>query len=136
MKAGGKIMAGQSQKSSLDWQAKMSSYQADYIKQTARVEEKDLREEVSRVTGKAKAIAGASGFAMDSPSTQDAIDDIVRSGELDAAMIRHRGDIGAWEATERGKRLTHEGKLARTAGFLGAGAEAASAGGRWFEMKG
>ena len=94
----GRYMQGLAESNAARYNEAMLRHKATYSKQASRVAEKDLRDQVAGVVGAARAQAGASGFAMESESTQSAIDAIVRSGELDAAMILHMGDIGAWEA--------------------------------------
>lgn len=94
----GRYTQGLAESYAAEYNEALLRHKATYSKRAARVAEKDLRDQVAGVIGAARAQAGASGFAMESESTQSAIDAIVRSGELDAAMIIHRGDIGAWEA--------------------------------------
>jgi hypothetical protein len=91
--------AAESEAWAADYNAAAAEYRGKYTKQAAKIAEKDLRESVRRTVGTATAAAGASGFTTGSGSNQDAIDAIVRSGELDAAMIRFAGDIGSWETT-------------------------------------
>lgn len=66
--------------------------------QEAEIDEKLYREKLRAAVGSMIATAGASGFSLESPSTQQAIDALVRSGEMDAAIIRIRGDIGSARA--------------------------------------
>lgn len=132
----GSLIEGESAAQSSEWNAAMEEYQGEYAKQKASIDESILREDVSRTVGKARAVAGASGFALESMSTQEAIDDIVRTGELDAAMIRHQGDIGQWKAKESAEQLREQADAQRTAGYFGAGTSLLSGGVKFGEIAG
>lgn len=77
----------------------------------AQLSERRLRNQVRQNIGTAVVNAGASGFTLDSESTQQAIDAIVRSGEMDAAIIRLRGDIGKWQADVKGMQYEHAANM-------------------------
>jgi len=99
-----------------EWNATMSELEGEQIKKAATTKEAMLREDVRRTVGTGRAAAGASGFAMESVSTQKALEDIVRSGELDAAMIRYQGDIGQWEKQTQARFERAGGTRARAIG--------------------
>jgi hypothetical protein len=142
LKIGGSMFGGLGAEYAADYNRQLAKHKGRYAKKVARVEEKDLREMLAKAVGAATAASGASGFATESGSSQDAIDAIVRSGELDAAMIRHMGDIGAWEAKTEADKYKAEGRLSMLTGYLGAGAAGLEGlgthayRGGWFKKKG
>jgi len=136
LKAGGSILGGLSAKYAADYNAKVARLRGQYSQQAAHVEELDLREAVARVLGTARAAAGASGFATESGSTQDALDAIVRSGELDAAMILHKGDIGSWESQLEATQESNRGRAAMMQGYFGAGQAVAQGASQYGDYKG
>lgn len=93
------------EKGANSWNKSLLRYEGHLSKKMAEIDERRLNNETNQTVGAAVANAGASGFAVDSVSTQQAIDDIIRSGELDAALIRIRGDIGKWEADMETDRI-------------------------------
>lgn len=75
--------------------AVMARYDAEYVVLQADVVERDLRKKGSQIVGVARAAAGASGFASDSGSNLDAIQDIDHHIELNAEAIRSEGRVKA-----------------------------------------
>lgn len=108
LQASGDIAGYFQKKGASEWDEALIEYQGQFSRRMAEINEKRLMKEVDLTVGTAIANAGASGFTIDSESTQQAIDDIVNSGALDAALIRLRGDIGQWEADLRLEQLDSE----------------------------
>ncbi len=116
----GDIFEGEADAQQAEWNAAMSEYEGKYAQQKAAVEEGMLRQDVERTVGTATAAAGASGFATGSISSQAAIDEIVKSGEIDAALIRHEGDIGKWRGKVSSDMYNIKADASRTAGKFNA----------------
>jgi hypothetical protein len=116
----GSILSGEAEAAEAEWNAAQARYAAAYAKQKASIEERRVRKGVKRTVGTARTAAAASGFALESESTQLAIDDIERSGEIDAALIRHQGDIGEWKGLADATAFEAQADSARFVGFFGA----------------
>lgn len=95
----------QLQSKDLENQAKASKYQAEYTEKAAKVEEQDFREIVAQTVGMATTATGASGLDAGEGSSLDAVEAIIRRGELDAAAIKFRGSVNAWSARENSRQL-------------------------------
>lgn len=72
----------------------MAEYDARYNKLVTDTELRRLKETEARLVGRARAIAGASGFATNVGSNKDAIKDIRRGIAIDASAIRIAGYRG------------------------------------------
>lgn len=82
---------------SLDFNILMADHEAKMVTLNEEIESEKFRRKFDSAVGAAKAVSGAQGFAIDSQTTQRIIDDSVRAGEFDAAIIRMNGDIGRWK---------------------------------------
>ena len=96
--------------------AVMAGYDAEYVELKADVAERDLRKKGSQVIGVARAAAGASGFAADSGSNLDAIRDIDRNIELNAAAIRSDGRVLAGQVRDKALSLEAQARITSTLG--------------------
>jgi len=116
----GSIQSGEAAAGQAEWNAAMSRYDATYQQQKSAIEEARVRRGTKRTVGEARVAAGASGFALESESTQQAIDEIEKSGEIDAALIRHQGDIGEWKGLAEAAAFESQAEAERDAGFFDA----------------
>ena len=96
--------------------AVMAGYDAEYVELQADVAERDLRKKGSQVVGAARVAAGASGFASDSGSSLDAIQQIDRNIEINAEAIRSEGRIKAGQLRDRGLSLEAQARITSTLG--------------------
>jgi len=126
-KAVGSLIGGEASANQAEWNEAQAKYNAAYAKQKAAIDERRLRKGVARTIGTARTAAAASGFALESESTQLAIDDIERSGEIDAALIRHQGDIGEWKGLAEATAFESQAEASRIGGVIGALASGAKA---------
>jgi len=112
-------VGGQTNAINAEWNAAMAEYEGDYLKKKSDVEARMAQKEVNRMVGQGRAAAGATGFDIGSGSIQDAIDDIVKSGSMDVALIRQRGDIGKWQKQKEATAYRLGGEQAIQAGNAG-----------------
>lgn len=52
----------------------------------------------------------------------DLIDQIRKEGEIDAALIRHGGEVGSWKSESESQLYKSQAHGQKTAGYLNAGA--------------
>lgn len=107
--AGGELMKLIGESSAADINSSIANYESEFAKRMAEIDVARVKDDANQKAGAAIANAGASEFAVDSPATQTAIDDIVRSGNLDAALIRMMGDIAEWRSET--EQIAIEGAL-------------------------
>lgn len=113
----GSIQQSQRQASQQEYQGKMARYQADIQRQNQKLAEEQASAErkagyenmsaerlkTARLIGQQRAIAGASGVAVDMGSFEDVAEDTAGRGEIDAVNAYNRGidsgynaEIQAW----------------------------------------
>ena len=96
--AGGELLKLISKTGAADVNSAIASYEGEFSQRMSEIEARRVENDKRQKVGTAIANAGASGFTLDSPATVAAINDIVASGNLDAALIRMRGDIAEWRS--------------------------------------
>ena len=111
-------------KEDMEAQAKASEYQAEYTEKAAEVEVQDFMEVVNQAVGTATAVTGASGFDASSESSQDAVDAIVRRGEIDSAYIKMKGTIESNALRDQAEQLRVTAKNQLRINRVAAGSEA------------
>lgn len=113
----GTIQQSQQQARQQEYQGKMARYQADIQRQNAQLAEEQAsaerkagyeamsaeRMKTARLIGQQRAIAGASGAAVDEGSFEDVAEDTAGRGEIDAVNAYNKGidsgynaEIQAW----------------------------------------
>lgn len=100
----------------LNHSAVMAGYDAEYVELQADIVERDMRKKGSQVVGAARVAAGASGFAADSGSSLDAIQDIDRTIELNAEAIRAEGRVKAGQLRDKARSLRTQTRITSTLG--------------------
>lgn len=120
LSAAGEISGALEKSGAAAWNKSVVKYEGYLSETMARLDEKRLRNEVQQTVGTAVANAGASGFTID--SSKQAIDDIIRSGAMDEALIRIRGDIGKWKEETELEQI----KSKQTGSYVSAGLNIAS----------
>lgn len=113
----GSVMQGNSQANAAEYNAAMLGYEAKSARQKAEIDEKNYRKGLSRQIGSATSVVGGSGFGMDGTNA-NYIDEIRREGELDAAMIRHGGEMDAWSKESSATLQRSNADSYRTAGWI------------------
>lgn len=109
------------QADAMQYNADMSQFEADYIRSKARVDEAEKRREGERNVASGQMVAGATGFTQGGTNA-DIIDQIRREGEMDAAMIRHAGEVGAWSKEQESMLAETQVDAIRHAGHFNAAA--------------
>ena len=89
----------------------MAGFDAEAVELQTSVAESDFRKKASTVKGAARVAAGASGFAADSGSSLDAIQDIDYTIEINAAAIRAEGAAKAGAIKDRAAGLSKQSEL-------------------------
>ncbi len=113
-----KYIAGKAEKQEAEYNEDMARYEASYVKSKSRIDEGIYREDLSRRLGTAQAVAGASGFGQEGTNA-DLIDQIRKSGEIDAAMIRHGGDVQAWQLESEADQIHTQAEVGETLNKIG-----------------
>lgn len=113
------LLGAEMEADALEYNERMSKYEAAYAREKAKTDEKQYRVGLDRTLGSAQAIAGGTGFAQDGTNS-DLIDQIRREGEIDAAMIRHGGEVTAWQAESDAELYSKQIPGVRAAGHLAA----------------
>lgn len=116
----GTLRQGKAAEKNAEYNAAMDDFNAEYAEQKAKFDEKLLREDEARTKGSARAIMGASGFAMDEGSNVDVIDDIGRSFAIDASIIRSKGKLDSYSYRSSAGTQRWQGKQARSASRINA----------------
>ena len=88
----------------------MAGINADYTSMQTEVAERDFRKASSVAIGVAKTVAGSSGFASDSASNLDAIEDMDRNIDLNAQAIRAEGRIKEGVIRDQQKSLESQSR--------------------------
>lgn len=144
MSVAGSIQQSQAQARQQEYQGKMARYQADIARENNRLAEEQAsaqrqagfenaqakRLETARLIGQQRAIAGASGVAVDMGSFEDVAEDTAGRGEIDAVNIYNKGidqgyntELQAW-----GYRSQAAGYDAQAGAYESAAGQTASSG--------
>lgn len=118
--AAGSISAGNSAKKAYDYNAQVSRERAQSELDAAAAEAMQIRTDVARKMGDAKAAYGASGVVLGSGSPLDVMSDLATQGELSTQLRLYEGKLRAKSAIEQANLDTMQGKAAQTAGYYGA----------------
>ena len=116
----------------LEHAAAMAGFDAEYVDLQTDVAERRLRKQSSQVIGAARVAVGGSGFAAESGSNLDAIEDIDRNIELNAQAIRAEGRVGVGKLQDKATSLRTQARVtsifgkARAAGTILSGAKQAT----------
>jgi len=106
------------------YNADVQRFNATQSKIASEEEAEQLAEEEQRVVGTTRAIAGASGIAVDVGSNADVVDDIRRTFAADIAATRFAGDVGVFQGEAAASISESQAAQAITAGVIGAGTTA------------
>lgn len=117
----GQVLGAEMEADANEYNAAMAKYEADYAREKAGVEERAYRKILGRTMGTAQMVVGGTGFGNEGTNT-DLLDQIRREGEIDAAMIRHGGDVEYWRLRSEGDFLSSQTKGIRASGHLSAAA--------------
>ncbi len=124
----GSILGGMDQKSSLDRAADIQDENADQALRTASENANKQQMIASKDIGTIKANYGASGVESTSGSVMDVLGASAANAEIDRLNIIHGGDLRALNYRRQADMDRTAGSRAETAGFIGGGAQAITAG--------
>jgi len=117
---------GQDAKDVYDTNAAFAQYQSEYIKEAAAIELRALEKDVFGYVSRQRALQGKSGTVPDVGSNADVIDQTLREGDLDAAIIRWRAgkevemsDAGADLFSKQGSQFQTAGNINAATTLLG-----------------
>jgi len=96
--------------------ATMAEFDAQSVELQADVAERGVRKKGSQIVGAARVVAGSSGFAAESKSNLDAIEDIDRNVELNALALRSEGRVGAGKFRDKASSLRSQARITSTFG--------------------
>lgn len=108
------------------YNAGAARFDAQMSLRASEKEAERLVEEEAMAVGRARAIAGASGIAVDEGSNQDVLDDIRRVYAEDIAAVRVAGKLGVYQGERAAGISEAQGMQAITAGILNMGTTALS----------
>jgi hypothetical protein len=111
-------MGGEAELNIQKLNAKMDMENARLSRESAAVQEKRQRQMSYKQLSAMKAGYGASGVVSNEGSPMDVLEESAANAELDALLIRHRGEVEAWSAESSASIALYEGRIARTAGHV------------------
>lgn len=114
------IVSAASQKGASEYNAAVAKQEAIYAKKKAKVDERAYRRDLERRVGSAQMVAGSTGFGAGGTNA-DLIDQIRKEGEIDAAMVRHGGEVSSWSSNAQAGLYSAQGSSYQTAGIISAG---------------
>lgn len=112
---------GQAQQKAAKVNAKVAENQATAARNAAMVREQQHKEQIRRLAGTQRAVAGASGIALEG-SPLLVMADTLEQAELDAQRIHYGGDVSAMGFESQARLSRWQGAQAAHAGAVGAGA--------------
>ena len=122
---------GQDAKDVYDSNAAFAHYQSQYIKEAAEIELRTLERDLGGYVSRQRALQGKSGTVTDFGSNADIIDETLRQGDMDAAIIRWRRDKEV-ELSDAGADLfSKQGSQFQTAGNINAATTLLSGVSKW-----
>jgi hypothetical protein len=113
----GQYRQGQAYASAAEYNAQMARYEADYQLEKSKREEEEHRQKVRKLIGQ-QTVKGAAAGATGTGSDFSILLDTLTQAELDAAVIRYGGQVGAWRGRAEAGLLEHQAKQGRIASFL------------------
>jgi len=119
IEAYGQYQTGQSQKEWSEYNAAVARQQGENAKAAAEIEERQKRRQKEAFLSQQRARYLASGVTMEG-SPLAAMEDTAANFEMDALLIRKRGELGLWSAEQQAALSVMEGKAAARAGKIGA----------------
>lgn len=134
----GAIQQGKAQQEQAEYQANVEKRNQDLAEQQASAQRKEgydnmiaKRQETAKLIGRQRAIAGASGAAVDVGSNLDLQADTAALGELDAINIYNRGldsayqsELQAWNYGQNAAGYNAQAKSAQSSGWANAASTA------------
>lgn len=114
------ITAGNAAARSANWNAAQMDAQAARTLRATNAQEEALRRQQAKELGRERAAWGQSGLAV-SGSPLDAMTESARLAELDALNLRYGGIVQANDLRNQAQSTRWEGRMARRAGYIGAG---------------
>jgi len=114
------ITAGNAAARSANWNAAQMDSQALRTLRVVNAQEDQLRAQQAKELGRERAAWGQSGLGFGG-SALDAMIESARNAELDALNLRYGGTVQANDLRNQGQISRWEGRMARRAGYIGAG---------------
>lgn len=117
--AGGSIYEGNAKKAAADYNVEVANRNSLIALQQADADAEDKRRENRRFMSGLVASFGASGLSF-AESGLDAFEDAAAEAELDVRRIQYGGLLKSMGYQDEAKLQKFQGKVARTAGYIGA----------------
>ncbi|PWR24985.1 hypothetical protein [Zavarzinia aquatilis] len=115
------IQQGNAAASAANWNAGQMDAAATRTLAATNAEEDRLRRQQAQELGRQRAAFAESGLAP-SGSVLDVMTESATNAELDALTLRYRGQVEANDLRNQGSITRWQGRQARRAGYIGAGA--------------
>jgi hypothetical protein len=128
LQAGGSIFGGIAANKAAKAEAGQLKTQAGLERATSQREAMEERRQARLLNSRALAVAAASGGAVDDPSVVNLMADIDAEGEYRALTQLYEGETEARGLEAQAKARRKEGRNAKIAGFINAGASLLGAG--------
>lgn len=122
LSAYGQYQEGKQADATAKYNQQVKEREAEAEIQRARVESRRQAQEAARTMASLRAGLGSSGVVTTEGTPLQLIGEQTRQSELDNQMIGYNAQTGAQKKREEGKQIRYQGKVAKQASRIGAGA--------------
>lgn len=136
LKAGGSIFGGIQANKAAKSEARQLEGQAIVERATSQRDAMEQRRQARLLTSRALAVAAASGGGADDPTVVNIMSDLEGEGEYRALTALYEGETEAQGLEAQARARRKEGKNAKIAGFINAGASLLDGGSSMFDRFG
>ncbi len=119
--AAGAISSGKAASAQAKYQAAVAAQQAEYQRKLAASQERQARQQHSAALGRQRALFAARGADLTSGSPLLSQIDTAADAELEARMIRSRGDASANDSLNKANLYRMQGRAAKSQSYYSAG---------------